>query len=88
MTCSSSPATTAKLRQLAGNPRASVHFNADAEGTDVVVLQGTARRIERVSPQRRTAYLRKYRRNMKDPLAFQARFSVPISFRPTALRGF
>lgn len=82
-----SPPSAAKLRQLAANSRAAVHFNADREGTDVVVLTGLARRVARVAPNRRAAYVRKYRRNMKDPSSFQARFSTPILFRPTALRG-
>jgi PPOX class probable F420-dependent enzyme len=82
-----SPPHAGKVRQIAGNPHASVHFNADREGTEVVVLEGQARRVTRVAQERRKAYLRKYRRNMKDPPTFQARFSVPILFRPKLLRG-
>jgi hypothetical protein len=67
-----------------GEPfHASVHFKADKSGTDVVVLLGKARRVGRVASERRAAHLRKYRRIMKDPPSFQARFSVPIVFRPT-----
>ncbi len=82
-----SPLDAAKVPQIAANPNASIHFNADRDGTDVVVLLGKARRVRRISAERRAAYLHKYRSNMKDPTSFQARFSVPILFRPTALRG-
>jgi PPOX class probable F420-dependent enzyme len=82
-----SPLDAAKVRQIAANANASIHFNADRDGTDVVVLLGRARRVRRISAERRAAYLRKYRGNMKDPQSFQARFSVPILFRPTTLRG-
>ena len=32
-----------KVRNLAGNPRASLHFNTDGDGDDVVVVTGEAR---------------------------------------------
>ena len=35
--------TARKVRNLAGNPRAALHFNTDDEGEDVVVLTGGAR---------------------------------------------
>lgn len=52
------PPRTAKLRQIAHNPRTAIHFNADREGTDVVVLVGRARIASRVAQERRAAYLR------------------------------
>ena len=82
-----SPPKAAKIRQIAKNLRTSIHFNADKAGTDVVVLLGEARRVGQVPSDRRAAYLRRYRRNMKDPATFQARFSEPIVFRPRTLRG-
>ena len=82
-----SPPKAAKVRQIAKNPHTSLHFNADKAGTDVVVLLGEARRAGRVPSARRAAYLRKYRRNMKEPASFQALFSEPIVFRARALRG-
>lgn len=84
---------TGKVRQLAGNPHASLHFNADEHGNDVLVFLGDARLgAEPVDPQRRKAYLRKYRGGIEElgdtPDSFLASYSVPIFVRPTALRGF
>ncbi|WP_046469903.1 TIGR03667 family PPOX class F420-dependent oxidoreductase [Allosalinactinospora lopnorensis] len=52
---------TAKLRHIDANPRVTVHFNADRDGSDVVVLIGRAERVaDPVPPSRYPGYLDKY----------------------------
>ena len=83
---------TGKVRQIAAQPKVAVHFNADEQGDDVVVLLGEARLADRVPPDRLKSYLRKYRKGIAGlemtPQSFMAEYSVPILVRPTALRGF
>ena len=83
---------TGKVRQIAARPHVAMHFNADEHGSDVVVLLGEARLVNRVPPDRRKAYLRKYRTAISDlemtPDSFMEDYSVPILVSPTALRGF
>ena len=83
---------TGKVRQIAARPHVALHFNADEQGNDVVVLSGEARLVKRVPPDRLKAYLRKYRSAIAGlemtPESFMGDYSVPILVSPTALRGF
>jgi len=82
-----------KIRQIAGQPHVAVHFNSDEHGDDVVVLLGEARLVKsKMRPERIKAYLRKYRQSIQDlemtPDTFLGDYRIPISVRPTQVRGF
>jgi PPOX class probable F420-dependent enzyme len=82
-----------KLRHLRRCPRASVHFNTDDDGSEVVVLTGEAR-VESKTPaaDKNRDYLRKYQNGIASlgmtPEDFASDYAVPIRFIPTHLRGF
>ncbi|HEX2324148.1 MAG TPA: TIGR03667 family PPOX class F420-dependent oxidoreductase [Chloroflexota bacterium] len=81
-----------KVRNLAGNPRASLHFNTDDQGEDVVVLTGEARTgTEMPPPERLAAYVEKYAEGMKQlnltPEAMLATYSMPIYLTPASVTG-
>ncbi|MBI3014947.1 MAG: TIGR03667 family PPOX class F420-dependent oxidoreductase [Candidatus Tectomicrobia bacterium] len=83
----------AKIRHIARNPKVSLNFNTDEEGGDVAVLVGKARVLEEPPPQTRVkAYLRKYKKGLKDlgmtSAAFTGSYSVPIVVTPKDMRGF
>jgi PPOX class probable F420-dependent enzyme len=54
-----------KLRNIAQNPRVSVHFNSDSGGGDVIIFAGEAE-IDRDTPpaDQNTAYFNKYRQGI------------------------
>ncbi len=81
-----------KVRNLAGNPRASLHFNTDGDGEDVVVLTGEARTgTEMPPPERLAAYAEKYAEGMKQqnltPEAMLATYSTVIYLTPARVTG-
>ncbi len=82
---------SARVRNLAGNPRVSINLDGNGLGGDVVVIEGTAR-IDRAAPAAadNSDYLAKYRPVMSDygwtPDWFAARYSVPIKVTPTRYR--
>src|SRR5215470_9704770 len=82
----------AKLRHIAHNPRVALNFNTDADGGDVAVILGDAVIFERQPRGRIAAYLKKYRRGIKEldmtPEKFKDSFAVPIQIIPRTLRGF
>lgn len=84
------PHGTAKLRNLARSPRASVSFNATHSGGDVVVLVGGAA-VDAFTTEERTAYDKKYGAAMAGlgmtPEQFHARYDTPVRFTPERLRG-
>lgn len=80
----------AKLRNLRGNPRASVHLNSTPRGGGIVVLSGVAE-IAEPSAEELAAYDEKYADDIKrlgmTAAAFHASYSVPIRLRPEHMRG-
>jgi PPOX class probable F420-dependent enzyme len=53
--------TAARLRNIRSNPRVTVHFNATAEGSDVVVISGLAEIIpDATPPSEHQLYVQKY----------------------------
>jgi PPOX class probable F420-dependent enzyme len=83
----------AKLRHIAVNPRVSLNFNTDEDGSDVTVLIGEATLADEPPPASRVStYLHKYRAGIKDlgmtPAEFTETYAVPILIRPQAMRGF
>lgn len=83
---------TPKLRNIAANPRVSLHFNSNANGGDVVILTGEAW-IDLEAPAANTVpeYIQKYSDGLQgismSPDDFAAAYSVPVRVRPTSLRG-
>jgi PPOX class probable F420-dependent enzyme len=86
---------TPKLRNIAQNPRVSLHFDGDGQGGDIVVISGEARvASDALPPDKNAAYGKKYdaggfyKRIGLDAATFARRYSVPIVVLPTGLRGY
>ncbi|MEV6135862.1 TIGR03667 family PPOX class F420-dependent oxidoreductase [Nocardia sp. NPDC051990] len=88
-----SQADKPKLRNIARNPRVSLHLNSTATGGDVVVLTGTAR-IDEAGPT--PAEVAEFTAKYTEGLAslsmteeqFHADYSVAVRITPDRLRGF
>jgi PPOX class probable F420-dependent enzyme len=80
-----------KLRNLAANPRATLNFNSDPGGDDVVVLTGKITiDVGDVLPENNAAYLEKYRQGLLDigltPEKFAQAYSTALRFHPERVR--
>jgi PPOX class probable F420-dependent enzyme len=83
---------TAKLRNIARNPRVALHLDGDGRGGDVVVLTGEARVVTDVPPANQVpAYLEKYRQGMArigmSPEVFARTYSIALRITPTRVHG-
>jgi PPOX class probable F420-dependent enzyme len=82
---------TAKLRNLAANPRAALNLNSTETGGDVVVITGTGT-VDRLSPDELAAYNEKYGSHIEGlgmtNEGFHADYSVVIRIAADKLRGF
>jgi PPOX class probable F420-dependent enzyme len=83
---------TAKLRNIARNPRVALHLDGDGRGGDVVVLTGEARLVTDVPPANQVpAYLEKYRQGMArigmTPEVFARTYSIALRITPTRVHG-
>jgi hypothetical protein len=81
----------ARVRDLAVNPKVTLHFHGDARGGDVVVFSGVAR-VDRSAPgvDANPAWPEKYAGQIEQfgmMASRAARFSVPIRMRLTRLDG-
>lgn len=82
-----------KLRNIAGNPRVSLNFQADEDGEDVVILIGNAALDHSAPPSNlNEEYRRKYARAtlhiQYTPESLAAEFSAAMRVTPTRVRGF
>jgi PPOX class probable F420-dependent enzyme len=83
---------TPKLRNIQTNPRVSLNFNSNANGGDVVVVNGDAW-IDLDAPAANTVpeYVEKYADGLRGISMtaedFTQAYSVPVRVRPTSLRG-
>ena len=80
-------------RNIAANPRVSLHLNDNGRGGDVVVLEGVARIDDATPPvTAHAAYLAKYGAWITDYLSSAEEmatvYNVPIRIRPTRGRAF
>ncbi|MFX0580651.1 TIGR03667 family PPOX class F420-dependent oxidoreductase [Nocardia nepalensis] len=88
-----SQADKSKLRNIARNPRVSLHLNSTAFGADVVILTGTAR-IDESGPTKTeiAAFTEKYTKGLASismtEEQFHAEYSVTVRITPDRLRGF
>ena len=82
---------TPKLRNIAANPKVSLHFNSDDTGDDIVVVSGNATTSDDPRADAVSEYIAKYRGLIADydwtPESFASDYSVPIRVTPTRLRG-
>ena len=84
--------TSRKVRNLAANPKASLHFNCGDDGENVVVFTGEARTDgERPSNERLDAYFKKYDAGVKQlnmtREALLETYSTAIYLTPTRVTG-
>lgn len=83
----------AKIRNIERSGRASLNFNSDFHGGDVVVLTGAAE-VDTAAPSvdQNPAFVEKYAEGFVSidmtPETFAASYSVPLRVTPTKLRGF
>jgi PPOX class probable F420-dependent enzyme len=80
-----------KLRNIAGNPKVSLHLRGTDTGGDVVVFEGIAERpSSAVAADRVEPYMDKYRHLIDEygwsPASFADDYPEPIRITPTALR--
>jgi PPOX class probable F420-dependent enzyme len=80
-----------KVRNLAANPKVSLHLNDDGDGGDVVTFEGDAS-LEPDTPRadRVEGYLAKYRAAIEalgyEPGPFARTYSSAVRVRPTRVR--
>ena len=80
-----------KVRNLAANPRVSLHLGDDGVGDDIVIVEGAAT-VEPDAPRadRVHAYLAKYQAAIEalgyEPGPFARTYSTAIRVRPTRFR--
>lgn len=83
-----------KVQHIKQNSSVSLHFNTDATGDkNVIVYIGEAFLDGKTPPANKvSAYLRKYRKGIKEigmtPEKFSSEYSVAIRIKPTSLRGW
>jgi PPOX class probable F420-dependent enzyme len=82
-----------KVRNVAANPRVSLHLNDDGEGGDIVTLEGRAT-VEPDTPRadRVDGYLAKYQAAIDalgyEPGPFARTYSTAIRVRPIRVRAW
>lgn len=82
---------TPKLRNIAANPRVSLHLDGDGQGGDVVVCLGEARISDDPPADQVDEYVKKYaalvERNRWSPESFAADYSVALRIAVNRIRG-
>jgi PPOX class probable F420-dependent enzyme len=82
-------ADTARLANIAANPRVSLNLDSNA-GADVVTVEGIARVVDAPTSLDHDDYQRKYRKGIArighTPESFAERYPVPIRIRPVRWR--
>ncbi len=76
-----------KTRDIESNPNVEVHLNSDADGSEMVRVDGTAEIASRKRPAvLDPAYVRKYRASLKalgyTPDQFASEYFIQIRIRP------
>lgn len=82
-----------KLRNIAANPRVSLHLNSTTDGRDIIVISGHATIVQDAPPATGVpAFLLKYAEGIANlgtgPETWAAAYNVAIRIFPTHLRGF
>jgi len=80
-----------KLRNIADNPRVSLHLDGNSQGGDIVVCLGQATVSDDPRADQIPEYVEKYagliERNRWTPESFAADYSVPVRIAITRIRG-
>ena len=81
-----------RLNNLADRPRVSLHFDGDGAGGDIVVLTGSARRVDAIpAPHENPAFLAKYGDSLLRVSGsaedFGTKFPVPVEVAIARTRG-
>ena len=80
-----------KVKNISHNPRVSMNFQADDDGSNIIVLTGKAT-IEKNPPRHDPRYIQKYRNHIPQigltPESLAATYSVLITISLDKLRGF
>jgi PPOX class probable F420-dependent enzyme len=81
-----------RVRNLEANPRVTLNFDGDGEGSDIIVLSGTAAVDPELPPADRSPeYLAKYDEHIASigmtPESFAKAYSVPVRIRFTRVDG-
>ena len=85
--------TSAKrLGHLERSAKASLHFDGDGAGGDIIVFTGEVEiRPEEPQADKNGPYVEKYKefiaRSFQTPERFAALYSIPLRIRPTKVRG-
>jgi PPOX class probable F420-dependent enzyme len=82
-----------RLAHIAARPRVALHFDGNGEGGDIVVLTGTAHRVEAApAPHQAAGYLAKYGEAMTrvsgSPETFSTEYPVAVEVVVDRVRGF
>jgi PPOX class probable F420-dependent enzyme len=82
---------TAKLRNIAANPRVAMHLDGDGTGGDIVIVSGRAHGVDGPPADRVDEYIAKYSRLIGGygwtPASFAADYAVPIRVELTRISG-
>ena len=82
---------TAKLRNIAANPRICAHLNDEGAGQDIVIMIGTAELSDDPPADQLDVYIEKYGSLIDGygwtPESFAADYSVPFRVNVERLRG-
>jgi PPOX class probable F420-dependent enzyme len=82
---------TAKLRNIAANPRVAMHLDGDGTGGDIVIVSGRAHGGDGPPADRVDEYIAKYSRLIGGygwtPASFAADYAVPIRVELTRISG-
>jgi PPOX class probable F420-dependent enzyme len=81
-----------RVRNLESNPRVTLNFDGDGEGSDIIVFSGTAAVEPELPPADRwPEYLAKYDEHIASigmtPESFARAYSVPVRIRFTRVDG-
>jgi PPOX class probable F420-dependent enzyme len=82
-----------RLNHIRTRPRVSLNLNSNAGGSAIVVLTGTAARVENLpGPHENPDYVAKYQADMErisgTMADFGASYPVPLRIQVTSVRGF
>jgi PPOX class probable F420-dependent enzyme len=83
----------ARIRNISRNPKVTLNFRGDSNGSDIVVLSGTAE-VDESGPSaaENTAWVAKYATEWAragiTAESFARRFRVPVRIRVTRIDGF
>jgi PPOX class probable F420-dependent enzyme len=81
-----------RLQHVAARPQVSLHFDGNGKGGDVVVLAGSAQRVDEAGADQHAAYVAKYDAAMARVSGsageFASAYPVPLRVTIGRVRGF